>query len=226
MAALTSLFLLALQAPPLGDLPLANREGVVDALVMARFTVGRIGTCAEELPDRSDLQETYHDLSDRLHEASDEADGLYPGIDITDEMANRTFGRPPGCDDASLDDLVADAQSRLQTAEAMLGADTAPRGRGLWLGTLRLCGARVEGVEAGESEFAGESPVIVRFSLAFAPRVRALTAAFVSRRLPIVLDGRIVVRPTVNEPVSHAISITSLDGTSVEQIRRAAATPC
>jgi hypothetical protein len=78
----------------------------------------------------------------------------------------------------------------------------------------------------GESEFPGESPVIVRFSLAFAPRVHALTAAFVTRRLPILLDGRIVVRPTVNEPVSHAISITSVDETSVEQIRRAAARPC
>jgi hypothetical protein len=225
-------FVLALSAlqpqPLLGDIQPANRDAVQAALSRGQTAVDRIGHCAM-LGSAPDGAEHHYDaLLDILRDVSDAAQDLYPDIDPISEAITQTMGaRAPRCDRASVRAYDAQARQVFGEVRALVEADGTQRRHGLWLGNLRLCGGRVEAIGEEGPEFAGDSRrVTVRFSTAFAPRVRALTEAFVNRRLPVILDGTILVRATVMEPIAWSISIAAPEALPTDRLRRAAAAPC
>lgn len=216
---------LALQAASPAGNPWDN---LLPALTGAQLAVDRIGHCTTELPARRDLEIEYQALLSRAVAASHAVQDLNPDIDPAMETAVRevTAGAP-SCTAAALRGYSATARRGLAIVESGLRAGLLQQGHGLWIGSLHLCAGRVVAVEIGEPRFHGGRPgVILRFSQEFAPQVRALTAQRVGRSLAVVLDGRVIMSPRVNEPVSDAVSIAGPEVVRLDRIRAAVAEPC
>ncbi len=223
-----ALALSAALQPPAGDAVFgqAGRAGVRAALVETQGLLDGLGLCSRNA-ESAGWDEAHDALLQRFAEVHADADELYPDPGTGAAPLRAPEAAEPNCVVEAVRAALARADRALDEATGLIRADSAPRASGLWLGNLRLCGDRVEAVsEAGPDQAGDTRQVIVRFSTAFAPRVRALTAAFVNRRLPVVLDGITVVRATVMEPVSWSISIATPDALPVEAFRRAAGSAC
>jgi hypothetical protein len=203
-------------------------DNVLSALTDAQMAVDRIGHCTTALPARRDLEEEYQALLHRTVSASHAAQDLNPDIDPAMEVAVREVAAgAPSCTAGALRSYSAAARGALAIVEAGLRANLVQQGNGLWIGNLHLCAGRVVAVEIGEPRFHGGQPgVILRFSPEFATQVRALTAQRVGRSLAVVLDGRVIMSPRVNEPISDAVSIVGPEVVPVDRIRAAVAEPC
>ena len=220
---------LAVQEPPVsGDIAFANRAIVVEALHRGQVAVERLGHCMTRRSASAGVEMLYDENLSVLRDAFEAAEALYPDIDrLSETIPLMTGPQAPRCDGRSL--RAYDAAARQATGDARVHTDTdaALLAHGLWLGALHLCGGRVTAVEIGEPVFYGARPgIIFRFSPEFAPKVRALTARRVGRLLAVVLEGRVIMSPRVNEPMSDAASIAGPEAVPISRIRAAVMEPC
>ena len=206
----------------------ARWDNLLSALTDAQMAVDRIGHCTTELPARRDLEADYQALLHRTVVASHAAQDLNPDIDPAMESVVRlTAAGLPSCTATALRGYRVAARRALAIAEAALRTEPVMPSRGLWLGNLQLCGGRVVAVQTAEPDFRGAGPgLILRFSGDFAPQVRSLTAQRVGRQLSVVLDGRVLISPRVNEPMSDAIMISGPGELPLDRIRAAAMAVC
>lgn len=220
---------LAVQEPPVsGDVTFANRAAVVEALHRGQVAIDSIGHCMTRRSVSAGVEMLYDERLSVLREAFEGAAALYPDIDpVSETIPLLTGSQAPRCDSRSLQGYDAAARQAIGDARVHIDADTALLAHGLWVGTLHLCAGRVTAVEVGAPEFHGGGPgLILRFSADFAPRVRALTAQRVRKPLAVVLDGRVIMSPIVNEPLNGAASITGPETVPIDRIRAAVAEPC
>jgi len=219
----------AAQEPPApGDITFANRAVVVEALHRGQVAIDRIGHCVTRRSAGAGVEMLYDERLSVLRDAFEAAEALYPDIDpVSETIPLMTGPQAPRCDGGSLRTYDASARQAIGDARVHIDADAALLAHGLWIGSLHLCGGRVAAVETGEPESYGGRPgIIFRFSPEFAPRVRALTAQRVRRPLAVVLDGRVIMSPRVNEPLSDAASIAGPEAVPIDRIRAAVAEPC
>lgn len=97
--------------------------------------------------------------------------------------------------------------------------------RGLWIGTLHLCGAAVVDVARGEEE--GEATMRLTLDPALQPRLRRETERMLKRQLTVRIDGVTVAAPFVWEPITGpGLIIAGLDEAGLEGVERTARAPC
>jgi len=226
---LSGLFLLSMQAlAARGDLNPSYRNIAVPYLIQAQIAFEQIEQCTLTGPGIPRREIRQQALQARLQRATDDANEIYGHVDpVADAARMTTTGPPPGCRPQDVNAHFRVAARAFDETERLLRADTTPRSHGLWLGPLRFCAGRVTAVEIGEPRSYGGGPGITfRFSPEFAPQVRALTAQRVGRTLSVVLDGRVIMSPIVNEPMGGAASIAGAEAAPIDRIRAAVAEPC
>lgn len=183
------------------------------ALISAKIRMESVSVCR---PDGADA------LQARYEQLRADASGL---IRILDPSIGDSL-RPTLCRSAN---AAADVRLATTALDRLAAAVTRRlvAMHGLWLGPLRLCGGSV--AEVTESRDEQDLPaILLYFSPAMSDRVRGETAQRVNTQLPVVLDGRVLIAPRVNEPITGgAISIAGPELPSdASSIRAAAARSC
>lgn len=226
---LSSLLSLSLQTlVTSSNLNPAYRDIAVSYLVQAQVYYERIERCTLTGPENQRGEIRQQALQARLQRATDDANEIYGHVDpVADAARVTTAGRAPGCRGQEVSTFSRVAARALDETERLMHADAAPRSRGLWIGSLHLCAGRVTAVEVGEPRFFGGRPgVILRFSPDFAPQFLALTTRRIGRTLSVVLDGRVIMSPIVNESMSDAASIAGPEAVPIDRLRAAVVRPC
>ena len=91
---------------------------------------------------------------------------------------------------------------------------------------MRVCGGGVE-----RADIVPDGPrrhsVMLRLTPALRERLEAETASLVGRKLPVRLDGRLIMDPIVNEPITGGqVQLLGPTRDAARRIRRAAMRPC
>ena len=207
------LLLFALQGAA-DDAAAEARAALIEAESRVQAVVACTGTREDPAVDA---------LRNRQAGLREEAIGLLPVIEPGAIDGDPPARCPRGDPDERLR-LATTAVDRLNAASARRREAM----RGLWVGPLRLCGSAVEEIGEGTSE-TGMRQVVARFSPAMAAVFAEETARRVTQRLAIVLDGRLLSAPTVNEPILGGVVVIAggdpLEA-SGDELRAAAARPC
>jgi hypothetical protein len=220
--------LFAVQASAPSDLNEANRAGASAALSRAHLAVDLIGHCTETWGHGRAWEGRYQALFSLVSEASDEAEELYPGMDvISDTLSSCAGTRPPRCSVRMLQSSESQARRAVTEAKVLMSIDAAPRAEGLWFGNLRLCRERVASIEAGRDPVSERPAIVIRVADAFTRRLEALTQAHFGKRLSLVVDGRIVSRPYIWEAIREgSFRVDIPEEVTSEGLVQAAAAPC
>jgi hypothetical protein len=212
--------LIAAQAAPTAPAP-APPQGLMRSLTTMQAEVERAGGCVEAHPQWR-LREALRRRDQRLLAAVGDAVSLW-GRPADPASAPRS-ARGSACTRAAVEASFAAFDSAVARFESAYAATTAPMVRGLWFGGLRICGA---GAVADESIDAGVPAVAIALPTRLRGPFTALTDAAVYQYLAVRLDGRIVARPHVNEPIrGGTVSLIGPDAATAARLRQAAAEPC
>ncbi|MGH6787870.1 MAG: SecDF P1 head subdomain-containing protein [Novosphingobium sp.] len=114
-------------------------------------------------------------------------------------------------------------------AIAAAGCSTIPNGHasGVWVGDLKLCRDTVTGAVPGTSPYDLSPVLTLRLNEAAARRFGIMTGALVGRPLAVRVNGRVVMEPTVTEPIlGGEVQITGPDEAAMREIARAVKQPC
>jgi hypothetical protein len=120
----------------------------------------------------------------------------------------------------------AERALRAATGEAqrLAALDAARFSKGLWVGPVHACGAAVAGAKAVKDAW-GDAAAEIRLTAEAAATLGRFSAEMVEEHMVVRLDGRVVSRPQVQEPVSDAVDIHGPTYAEVERIVRAALRP-
>lgn len=105
--------------------------------------------------------------------------------------------------------------------------DTTSTKNGVFVGDLQLCADSVEAASVAREETTGQMVVYITLRPASGEVFGKMTEEFLGKPLPITLDGKVVIAPTVHEPIfGGAIQISG--ATMEEQTKLVAAfsAPC
>ena len=96
--------------------------------------------------------------------------------------------------------------------------------RGLWIGPIHLCG--INGViQSGRDRYG--LTLLIRVGEDLKERLEAETRRLVGQEMPIRVDGRTLMAPVVNEPITGGVvQLMPASEADVAELRRAAAAPC
>lgn len=212
------LLLLAAQVAPQDPADTART-----ALIDSEGTLQALEYCLSERPSAA-LSAT-RALRARHNALRAEATGLLPYIG-----ENVGYLLPPVRCHGRRDREVGPATAAVNRFAAAVAARRAAM-RGLWIGPMHLCGGAVLSVGAGQDE-QDRDRILIRFSPAMAATLASETSQRVGKALPVLLDGRTLTAPIVNEPIlGGEVSIAGgeplagLDG-GADAFRAAAARPC
>lgn len=97
--------------------------------------------------------------------------------------------------------------------------------RGLWMGGIQLCRETV-----ASARIAPDPHGVATLAVVLRPAARTLfereTAASVGRTMPIRLDGRVLLAPIVNEPITGGHAQIAAPAADLRAARRAARGRC
>lgn len=111
-------------------------------------------------------------------------------------------------------------------APAAAQAQRGAQARGLWIGSIPACAGTVADV-AVAPDHAGETSAIITLLPAWRAALRRETTRLYNQRMPVRLDGRVLMSPVVREPIAGGvIALAPVTARQAERIGRAAARPC
>ena len=213
MAMLTLGLLMALAADAVPAERLAGHLG------RAKSRIERIAVCAGRDPER--LEETHFLLEQRREQLRMAAAELFPGAKAAAGPAPRAAAG--GCSKAAFAALRDGAIAELDSAQRLIDRALGPeRRQGLWMGSVRVCGARSVGLQ----NFNHSAQLNIRLGPAQAAALRRVTGERVGRTLPVWFNGRVHSAPRVNEPIMGDLVQVSGSPDEYEAMEAAAKAPC
>lgn len=183
-----SLLLLAAQEVP-GDPAEAARIAML-------ASEGKVQLLEECVPDRPGAARSAAQALRLRHGAlRREATGLLPHVD-----ENVGFLVPPiRCERGRSAEYLRRAKTAVDHFAAAVARQRATM-HGLWFGPMHLCAGSVLSIKDSIDE-QHRASILIRFAPAMRETVAAETRQRVRTQLPIVLDGRTLEEPVVNEPI-------------------------
>lgn len=197
------LALTAAQAMPNQNLELDAPHAVITSLVAIQRPLGFAGECTDIHP-RARLDAEYERLENQFVTATSDAQGIWPTIEATTIYnAASKRGQPwQGCSARHVEAALKQARVALD-AHSQLFRDLTARMnlQSAWAGPLQLCRANVESAKLIRDSSTGRPALSVRLTAALKTSLARITELSVGRQLPIRLDGAVIARPIVSEPI-------------------------
>ena len=99
---------------------------------------------------------------------------------------------------------------------------------GAWAGPLRLCRTNVESAEVISDTYDGNRPtLLVKLTAPAAKSWSKITAQLVGRELPVRLDGTVIARPIVLEPIeAGTFQVSGADRSILIRMANRVSEPC
>lgn len=216
-------FLLSLLAtstmPDITDVP----ASVLTPLHEAQTTHERAGMCLESLP-RPALEPRYRALGIRMYDAAASARGLW-AKQVDRELVD---DEPlPSCSTAAIGQALDRTASALDAFDRAFAATTAPLRSGVWVGMLKVCGARTLSATIDLDSYTKRPALTIKLDAEATTRLAMLTRRATGDPMAVRLDGVVVMQPTVFEPILHGtLQLNGPDADVLERLRRALDRPC
>lgn len=167
--------------------------------------------------------EEYDGRGERFDEALFRAQALW-GDQVRDLALN--YGSDVSCDNISAEAALQAVDAALDEQDQLYRQATAPMGKGVWVGPLKLCRTTVTSVAPGV-DYRDESIVSVTLTRDAAVAFGQITTRSVNYPLPIRVGGEIISSPNVNEPIlGGSFQINDQDGTTLERVQMAMGEDC
>ncbi|NIJ35768.1 preprotein translocase subunit SecD [Sphingopyxis panaciterrae] len=114
---------------------------------------------------------------------------------------------------------AAPATEHGQPIEPRCGAgDQAPEcGPGIWIGPLAICGSQLVNARLSQDEWSGLPVLIIDLDGPLRAALAELTTNMVGRPLPLRFNGKTVIAPIVNEPITAGS--LQISGSTLEELQ-------
>lgn len=169
--------------PPEMARTLADTQNAVEAT--AACISQRAGTQSRQLDAQ---QQRLSELRTRIHSLWGRQAIVDPDIDERRVCKSRAA-------------LIALSEERLDTLARSFAAHLAPYNRGVWIGTMPLCGAGPVTTQAVIDEYSGDQVLQITLDKTDAARLADFTTANVGNQMAVRVDGKLVMEPYINEPI-------------------------
>ncbi|WP_260580572.1 SecDF P1 head subdomain-containing protein [Sphingopyxis sp. PET50] len=187
--------------------PAIERESLLAAPLVVAFkeadsSIHRVGMCLG--PQAAYESEELDALDRRLDRLLYQATVTWGGNDISMQAAiNKTNDSDEDVDCAANDitAMVEESRASLDRLENSLNDHLAAFDKGVWMGSVALCGGSPVKTEFAQHNIAGQEALLITLDGPAVTELAELTEASVGYPLALRVDGKIVVAPSINEPL-------------------------
>lgn len=181
--------------------------------------------CIQDLPDPGQ-QAALAARQRAAWSVLDLAQGIW-GDRFLDVALEEPETRRPRCNSDDVVRALQDVDTALAQAAASIRRHAAPLRDGSWIGPFHLCRDTVESASLATDDLTGRTAVSITLKPVFATMVADITAARVNMRLPLRVDGDILVNvPIVERMQGRSLRITGVTESTLEAARAAITGPC
>jgi hypothetical protein len=196
---------IALQAPA-PDPYLRAPDQLIETLTTISIEVEFLGNCLDPGGgDRTDARFTR--LDRRYWDTRRKVEAIWGSATdsavISEHFLTETFfpEKRRRCGNAQVQAALDNANAKLTEIEQSLWSAATQQRMGAWVGALRLCRDTVSQAEIGTDGWQDEPVLHVTLTAESRGSFAALTERSVGLKLAVLVDGRVISEPTINEPI-------------------------
>ncbi|QGP79307.1 SecDF P1 head subdomain-containing protein [Sphingobium sp. CAP-1] len=187
--------------------------------IEARKLLDLTSTCLERHPPWR-LGEEYQRREDRYREAIDRDEGLWGSNATSDDFSDALSSIQ--CRKSNVAAFLAQVDKALDAQDTAFANATKRLKSGFWVGSIKLCKDNILEVNAGFDEFIRQPRLSIKLTLPAAYSLASLTRRSINKHLAVRLDGVIIARPNVNEPIEEGV--LQISGPDEATLKRASVT--
>jgi preprotein translocase subunit SecD len=184
-------------------------SGMVSAFNSAQAQINVVGECADLHPTRG-FEEELQKRETAYLNAVREAKGIWGNAVEPDYGVNTT--RPANCSKRNVKIALNKTDKALAAQQELFEQAIANMGHGVWVGPLKLCQGVVKRVQFGNSAIGNQPILEIELDRTAWPVLAEITGRTVGSELAVRMNGQIIMRPRVNEPLeSGQLAFTGPD---------------
>lgn len=181
----------------------------------ARKLLDFVGGCVERHP-RWHLDDEYQRREDRYRSAIDRDEGLWGVRPTSDELSDALSSEQ--CRKSNVAASLKQVDKALDVQDVALLNTIGRLKNGFWVGSIKLCKDNVLEVSRWFDQSIRQPTLSIKLKPQAAFSLASLTQRSINRHLAIRLDGLIIARPNVNEPIEGGVlQISGPDAATLER---------